>query len=299
MAGGADGEPPAGRGRVQLADGRVPADRRAALPRRRLDQRAQPAGQGAEDRGAGGAGRGGLGGPDRADQGVLHPGRPGQRRHGGDQGQVVGPAGVHAAEHRVDQPLHHLVAEPVADQRADRHVLVRAEQRPAAVAVGVRGRRRHRRHLRQIPRYADQGAARDGAQPAVDGERGLPDGGVDDRVGQPEPADQADGGGLRAGRVAHQELLGAELDGLPGQFAGAQLAAEGAGLLVHGDLSAGGGAVTQPDGGGQPGDPATDHRHPPRLPHGHSARSTGRAERSCTSATTRVSTSGSVSGSTP
>ena len=67
------------------------------------------------------------------------PGRPGQRRHRGDQRQIVGAAGVDPAEHRVDQP----VAPPgrrtgPGPAPRPRRPASGAEQRPAAVAVGVR-----------------------------------------------------------------------------------------------------------------------------------------------------------------
>ena len=114
---------------------------------------AQPAGQGAKTGAPGGARRGGLRGPDRADQRVLRAGRAGQRRHRGDQRQVVGPAGVDPAEQRVDQPVHHLVAEPRAGpaRRPRRPRPAPSSGRPASRSASAAGRG-HRRHRRPDPR---------------------------------------------------------------------------------------------------------------------------------------------------
>ena len=116
----------------------APARSAAAAAATASTSRLSAAGDRGEDRrgAAAPAGRGAQHRPDRAGQRVRRPaGRGASAGHRRGQRQIVGPPGVDPAEHRLDQPVDHLVAEPAPDQRADRDVLVRAEQRAAAVAV--------------------------------------------------------------------------------------------------------------------------------------------------------------------
>ncbi len=151
VGGRADGEPPARRRALELADHRVRADVGARGLGHRLRQRADPGRQRDEDRRrlrGGTAGRGGAcrrllllsaaaagrrwreqrGG--RLGQGGVPARRRGERGERGLEGQVLGPARVHAAEQRVDEPVNDLDAEPRADVLGDRRVA--ALGRPAA-----------------------------------------------------------------------------------------------------------------------------------------------------------------------
>ena len=116
------------------------AHRRRAGPRppaargQRLGQPAQAAGQAGEHRAGRPAARRRQPRPGRGQQRAALGRQPArQRRHRRLQRQLVGPAGVDAAEQRLDQPVDHLVAEPLADQRADR-------RRPSASGGTASGR---------------------------------------------------------------------------------------------------------------------------------------------------------------
>ena len=150
--------------------------------------------------------------------------------------QPVGAARVHPAEQRVDQPVHHLVAVPLADQRADRDVLAGGEQRAAGVAVAVRRRPRHRtERARSAGTPISVPAGIGSSSPPTASAAGTA-AGCTSWSARPSRSTSCDGGRLGAVGGAHQERLGAALGGHAGQLAGAQFAAEGAGLLVHDDL---------------------------------------------------------------
>jgi len=95
---------------------------------------------------------------------------------------------------------------------------------------------------------------------AADGQRRPGGRRVPHRAGQPDPLGQPRRGTGAAVGIAHQERLGAGLQRPARERRGAQLAAEPAGLLDHGDRGAGPQPVAQPQGGGQSGDAAPDDR---------------------------------------
>ena len=60
-----------------------------------------------------------------------------QSGDGSGERQLVGTAGVDATEQWIDETVHHLVAEPRTDQRANGDVLTRHQQRTAVIGVAV------------------------------------------------------------------------------------------------------------------------------------------------------------------
>ena len=161
----------------------------------------------------------------RPQQRTTVAGQPvGQRRHRRLQRQFPGPSGIDAAEQRVDQPVHHLLAEPTPDQLADRDVLGQRRVRPAGRLGLDPGQRRVAEHPAgphrcQIRRDPDHRPGRQGVvgAPAVQQRRGGQ--GCDHR--QPRL-----GGGPDPFRAAGQHRLGAHVDPGAGHPHPVQLAAD-------------------------------------------------------------------------
>ena len=216
-----------------------------------------------------GVGRGrrdGAGGEqrcDRAGQRVVLARRGGERREGRGERQVFGPARVHAAEQRVDQPVDDLGAEPGADVLGDGDVAGLSGQlglvpRPRD-ALG--GDDPGGRKLVQVGGHAHELPAgqRPHRAPGVDGGRG--DAGRDKGVAKADCGDQ-----LRALRPPGEQGLCPLVDGNPGDIGGSQLPADATRALEDGDPDP---AVPQIEGRGQSGNAATDHRHVRRRVNRH------------------------------
>ncbi len=73
----------------------------------------------------------------RLGQRRVPPGLTGQRGQRGLEGQFLGAAGVHAAEQRVDEAVHDLLAEPGAHVRGHRYVAVPAGRGQVEVTPGA------------------------------------------------------------------------------------------------------------------------------------------------------------------
>lgn len=236
----------------------------AGRPARLGDRDRQPADAAAdavEDR-AGGARRGGFA-LDRAgglDERAAVAHRRIELRDRGAQRDLIGVAGVDAAEQRLHQPVHHLVAEPGGDVGADRDVVAdlgtgqyvverqpgeagRGEQSGGGERPEVAGDAHHMApgHLPQLP-------------PGPHG--GAEDGGRFQLVGQAHLAGQADRFG-----AAGQQRLGAEVHRDTGDLVRPELAAEAPGGFEQRHP---GSRCDQVVGGGEARDPAADDHHMPR-----------------------------------
>ena len=220
----------------------------AAGRRQRLDEPVHPAVDPGEHRPVDLRQRGGLL-QQRSADGHRH-----DLRGGGPRGERPRPAGVHASQQRLHQPVDDLVAEPGRDQRADRQVTVercRGESRLLA----------HPREpvLRQDPgggqavevgRHAEDRARQRSQRTAGPDPRGSR-GRVHD--GQPQLARQVDALG-----PAGQHRLGPDVDAHSRDVGAAELAAEGRARLEEDDVVVGAEQVRRR----QPGDPAS-HDHDP------------------------------------
>ena len=215
----------------------------------------------------------------------------GQRRHRRGQRQLVGPAGVDAAEQRLDQPVDHLVAEPLAHQRADRDVPVQRRSggsvglgpRPGATPAGAEhaGERRRPdgRHAEQVP--AGSGCSAVGQRRRT----AWVVAGATSSVGQPERLDQLDAPPARRASIASAPMS----TSWPASSTRCSLPPTAVAGLEHDDL-----VVRAARGATR-----TAAARPAMPPPTTTERLIVSACSSCTSSTTRVSTSGSVSGSTP
>jgi hypothetical protein len=138
-------------------------------------------------------------------------------------GQPVGGAGVHPAEQRLDEGVHHLATEPLADQVTDAAVTGhepsrqdRLHRRPQDPAGGQHPRPPHGA---EVGRGAEHRPLRQRSQTAPDPQRDPSRRGCDELVAEPELADEALALGL-----ASQERVGPHVEPGAGERHRADLA---------------------------------------------------------------------------
>ena len=272
-------QPEAGRGGLDPAHRQAEPDLGGGGTRDRRGQRAEAAAQGGERRaghpsaGLPGLPRGGVPGTPSGGSQRRRPAgqRGGHAGHGRVQGQQVGPAGVDPAEQRVDQPVHHLPAEPTPDVLSDRHVAVQRLERARRLR-GDLGECRRVEHARraqrlELGRHPEHRAGWQRAGTPADDHPG----GRRDRVRQ-LPAQPDFCGQRNALRGAGQERLRALVHRQPAELGHPQLAAEPVGALQHGHPQVRRAVAAQRVRRSEAGDPAADHDHPragPRRPAAH------------------------------
>ena len=159
-------QPPAGPGRFERVD-RGAGPHRREPGRQGIDQVAHAVPRREEHRCLRIA-RGGRPDGPRPEDHVGRGGRRSKLRRGRSDAERVRVAGVDAADERSDQPVEHLVAQPRAHDRSDRHILA-VGQRGTGVAAGPcearGGEDSGAPHVVQIGRDAQQ-ASRSGAAAA-------------------------------------------------------------------------------------------------------------------------------------
>ena len=170
----------------------------------------------------------------------------------------VGVAGVHPAEQRLDQPVHHLRPEPLRDQRR-RPTGRRSGRSAAASARGVPGRAPsssstpERGQVVEVERHAHQ-RAREPVQLAAAPDPGRRGG----RVDHVEPQLRAPGRSPSGRRLSIASAPTSTRD--PGDLAEPELAADLGRPLQHHDVV----VVGEQVGRGEPGDAAADDDDPTR-----------------------------------
>ena len=273
-------QPPAARRAAQLAHHRPDPDRRAAAGacrRHRRRQPAEPAADAGEHRpgqpgrfsrrpGDAAAGRadGDAGGArsqhlfHRTEQRALDPDGTGELRQGRVQRELVGVAGVHTPEQRLDEPVDDLTAEPCGHEGAERDV---ATDRGAGQHVVQRdpGQARQGDHPAGGQRAQVAGDAhqlsrgqRPHRSPAPHGRPG--DSRVHDVVAEPGRVHQRE-----RLRPPGEQRLGAGVHGDAGDLGQCQLAADRGGPFEDRHVHLARGPLEQRERGRESGDPAADH----------------------------------------
>ena len=199
-------------------------------------------------RAPGGTAHGAGGGRQR---GVLPRGRgePGQRRL---ERQLLRPACVHAAEQRIDQPVHEFLAEPRGHVAGDGHVAVARGRGQRGVGPGAgqpgSGEDPRAGQRVQVGGHPHQLPPRQRPQPLPGPYPGRRRSGQRQLAGQADRTDE-----VSALRAAGEQRLGACVDRDPGHLGDRELAAEPWRSLQEGHRQAG---VTQEERGSEPGDAA-------------------------------------------
>ena len=165
--------------------------------------------------------------------------------------------GVDAAEQRLDEPVHDLLAEPLLDQPADADVLVVDAGRRERGLHGDSGQPGRGEHagggeLLGLGRHAHEGR-RHRAHPAPRPQARGDGGGVHEPVAEPDLAGQGD----RLG-AAVQHRLGTDVHDDPADLGALQLAADLRRRLEHRHVDVRS-AASYRSPGRQPGDAAADH----------------------------------------